>query len=239
MKSTCSESLLTIPRFDQIPFLIHGFGTAAWTEDCIKSDPAFEGFRWVIMRQTHSDIIHTIEDVPIKVLEGDALITASTRIGLVVKTADCLPVFLVSESWGVVAAVHCGWKGTGKHIIQKTIMKLEDDLGCQPSSLLAAMGPCIGPDCYEVGEDVLRFFNESGLSLNVFRKHPERPDKHFLDLKKANRQQMLEAGVSEEKIFFTGNCTHCDTNLLSYRRDRDVSGHMYKRMYNFIGIKQT
>jgi len=233
MRSPCPDSLLTIARFEQIPFLIHGFGTAAWAEDCYEHDPDLKEFHWVILHQTHSDIVHTIEDKPGKVLEGDAQITASTRLGLVIKTADCLPILLVDESWGAIAAVHCGWKGTGKRIIQNVVSKLEEELGCRSSSLIAAMGPCIGPNCYEVGEDVLRFFNESGLPLTIFRKHPERPDKHFLDLKRANRHQMLEAGVLEENIFSIGGCTHCDTDLLSYRRDRNVTG----RMFNFIGIK--
>ncbi len=231
----CSSALLKIQCFRRIPHLVHGFGTKAWTQQCFKSEPGFKGFQPVIMKQVHSDIIHCIENVPDKTLEGDAVITSSPRILLVVKTADCLPVLLADKDLKAVAAVHCGWRGTAKRILDKTVKALQDKYGCSPSSLLAAMGPCIRPECYEVGEDVREVFCREGLSLQVFKKHPARRNKFFLDLKEANRLQMEEAGIPAENISSAEPCTHCDPGFFSYRRNSREHG----RMFNVIGMGTT
>ena len=223
---------LTEPRLERIPWLIHGFGTAAWTEADFGAVREWEGFRPVILNQVHSDVIHCLDAPPARNLEGDALITATPRLFLVIKTADCLPVLIVDEVRRVVAAVHCGWRGTRKRILEKVVGELRSRFGSDPASLVAVLGPCIGPECYEVGSDVRAGFAKAGFPGAVFRKSPV-PDKFFLDLRKANVWLLETAGVPRKNVFAVAACTHCRPDLLSFRRDRDKT----KRMFSFVAIR--
>jgi YfiH family protein len=139
---------------------------------------------------------------------------------------------MVEESRKIIAAVHCGWRGTQKRVIQRVLKGMEDHYSCQPESLLVALGPSIGPECYEVGRDVRQDFEQAGLPLEVFRTHPEKKDKFFLDLRKANLLQLLSLGVKRENIFNLDFCTHCSDFLPSFRRDGERAG----RMLSFIGM---
>ena len=157
-RADLDKPYLTEPRLERIPWLIHGFGTAAWTEADLGRSREWDGFRPVILDQVHSDIIHCVDVPPDGRLEGDALITSASRLFLVIKTADCLPVLIVDEARKVVAAVHCGWRGTWKRILEQVIGELGTRYGCDRARLLAALGPCIGPECYEVGGEVRERF---------------------------------------------------------------------------------
>lgn len=226
------REVIMISRWEKIPFLIHGFGTKNWKMESFKKNPEWRNFRLLSLKQTHSDIIRFINKIPDKKLEGDAMASNLRGILLIIKTADCLPVLLFDRSKMVVAAVHCGWRGTCENIAQKTVQKLKDLYGCDPSSLLASLGPSIGKDCYEVGEDVYRCFKKKSLSLNALRKHPFRPGKYLLDLKKANRAQLAGSGMKQENIISVELCPHCEKDLISYRRDKNTRD----RMLNFIGL---
>ncbi len=164
--------VLTVPRLERIPWLVHGFGTGSWHEDDFTAAPAFAGFTPVIMRQIHSAIVHRLEPVPEWKLEGDALITNVPGLLLVVRTADCLPVLFVDEARKAVGSVHCGWRGTRGRILERAVVALRESYGTDPASLLAALGPCIGPCCYEVGPEVKASFVEAGFPDAVFQAHP-------------------------------------------------------------------
>jgi len=226
------KDYLTVLRLAEIPFIVHGFGTKHWAESDFEREPELARFELLSLRQTHSDIVRVISSIPDSLLEGDAMITGQPGILLIIKTADCLPVFLVDVEGKTIAAVHCGWKGTKKRVLQKTLRTMKSSFGSAPESMLVAMGPCIASNCYEVGEDVLSEFVQAGLSRDVFQRHPKRENKYFLDLKKANRIQIAELGVREENIVSVDVCSHCDDNLLSYRRDRKT----VQRLMNFIGL---
>jgi YfiH family protein len=133
----------------------------------------------------------------------------------------------------VIAAIHCGWRGTQRRIAEQTIQKLREHYNCDPSSLLAALGPCIGPACYEVGQDVRTSFRDSDLPDDIFERHSEHKDKYHLDLRAANRRQLVHQGLGEENIFDIDICTHCDPEFHSYRRDKNDVG----RLFNFIGVR--
>ena len=231
--SECTNSLITIPAFSALKPISHGFGQKEWTEECFLSLDEYKNVQPVVLKQVHSDTIHTIEGVPENKLKGDALITGVPGLILVVRTADCLPVLIAEKDGKAVAAVHCGWRGTSARILEKAVQRLMDNFGCRPESLLAALGPCIGPDCYEVGEEVLQSFVDSGLSRESFQPAAENPGKHILDLKGANTLQLKKAGLETNQIFQAEGCTHCLSSLLSYRRNRDESS----RLLNFIGLK--
>lgn len=215
-----------------IPFIVHGFGTKHWGESDFERKPDLAIFKRVSLRQTHSDIVRVIRATPDRIMEGDAMITDQPGFLLIIKTADCLPVFLVDKERKAVAAVHCGWMGTKKRVLQKTVETMKSSFGSDPESMLTAMGPCIASRCYEVGEDVFAEFVQSGFPRETFRNHPKWKNKYLLDLINANRMQLTESGVRRENIVSVDLCTHCDENLLSYRRDRKT----VRRLLNFIGL---
>ncbi len=228
-----TKKFLTLPRLSRIPWLIHGFGTRDWKLRDFRGHPEWRNYRIFWLDQVHSDIVHFIDELPRRRPKGDALATRRPGIFLVIKTADCLPIFLVDETRRVVAAVHSGWRSTQQRIASKAVRELEARYGCRPSALLAALGPCIGPACYEVGEDVRRDFEDAGLPDDVFLPFPRDRGKYLLDLVSANRRQLRSQGLADKNIFTIDLCTHCDNRLLSYRRHRNKAG----RLINFIGIK--
>ena len=227
-----NKDLLTVPRLEQIPFLIHGFGTRKWKQDGFKNKPEWKDFKLLFLDQIHSDIIQLMDEIPEKKLKGDAMITRLPLLFLIIQSADCLPVLFVDEPRKVIAAVHCGWRGTCRRVVQKVIQKMKSHYGCHPSSLLVALGPCIESKCYEVGENVYQCFENGGLSTEFFKKHPLRKGKYLFDLRGANLYQMINIGIEEKNIFSIGLCTHCHENLLSFRRDNEKAG----RMLSFIGM---
>ncbi len=232
MQSARRGDFLTIPRLEQIPYLVHGFGTKKWKDSDFGKRPEWAGFRLLFLNQIHSSIIRFIDRLPEKRSRGDAMITDIPEILLVIKTADCLPVLVVDEARKIIAAVHCGWKGTSKRMIQKAIHVMAGHYKCRPSSLLVALGPCIGSECYEVGEDVIQSFKRGGLSSDFFRAHPTQKKKYFFDLKGENISQMMSLGIEKKNIYCADGCTLCDESFPSYRRDRDKAG----RMLSFIGM---
>ncbi len=241
MPGSKPPAYLTHPHFAAIPWIVHGFGTRGGSPDDFgrNKKKTWPGFEVVELKQTHSDVLRFIDRVPARPLAGDALATDKRGILLVIRTADCLPVLLADEKRRVAAAVHAGWRGTSRGILARVVRELGERYGSSPSSLAAVLGPCIGPACYEVGEDVRTSFREAGRGggAAVFRApEPRRPGaagKYLLDLRAANRLQLAAEGVRPDAVFEIPFCTHCDGRLLSYRRDRDTTA----RLYNFIGIR--
>lgn len=218
----------------QIPGVVHGFGTKYFTPEELSRVEALKKFFPVVMKQKHSDFIHVIRQKPGLPLEGDALITSQPDFLLIIKTADCLPVLLADPKKNVVAAVHCGWRGTASRLLTKVIALLGSTFASRPQDILAAFGPSIASSCYEVGEDVLEVFSRAGFSVDedLFRQHPEKKGYFFLDLSLANRQQLLSLGLRPENIEEIRVCPHCHQDFTSWRRDREKAG----RLLNFIGL---
>jgi YfiH family protein len=220
------------PRLVRIPWLVHGFGTRRLSEEDLSRTGGFPDFRPVIMRQLHSDAVHRVDIPPPARLSGDALITDMPGLLLVVRTADCLPVLLVDEANRAIASVHCGWRGTRSRVLERAVRAMESAYGSAPGSLLAAFGPCIGPACYEVGAEVKGAFVSAGFPEAVFNPFPASAGKFLLDLRAANIWLLAGIGVKKANIWSVATCTHCDPELLSYRRNRGEP----RRLYNFIGI---
>jgi YfiH family protein len=222
---------LSNERLFMIPGLEHGFGRKDFNEHDLQAFARERHFRPVMMDQIHSDLVYTIEDVPPIRPQGDALVTNVSGLLLVVKTADCLPVLLMDERLRVVAAVHAGWRGTRSRIIQKTVRAMKARFGTNLTDIIAAPGPCIGPACYEVGEDVRSEFLSAEFPADLFVP-ASRPGKYFFDLRAANARQLRAIGVPSSWPDEAFPCTHCDPHLYSFRRDRDTS----RRMFSFIGL---
>jgi copper oxidase (laccase) domain-containing protein len=111
--------------------------------------------------------------------------------------------------------------------------KLRDRYGCDPAGLTAALGPCIGPECYEVGPEVRERFAAAGFPDGLFQPDPAAAERSFLDIRAANGLGLRNAGLRRENILSLDACTKCRPELLSYRRDGRTEG----RMYAFIGIR--
>lgn len=224
--------MITLARLERVPGLVHGFGDASLSAAGLRRAFPGRALRPVSLLQVHSDTVRFLDRPPRANLRGDALATGSPGLLLVVKTADCLPVLLADEDRRAVAAVHCGWRGTLAGVLEKTVAGLKARFGSDPRRLLAAFGPCIGPACYEVGEDVRGRFLEQGYPGRLLRPVSGRPGKFLFDLAGANRLQLRRAGLPVRNILAAGVCTHCDPAYPSYRRDRRRAG----RMLSFIGL---
>jgi len=208
----------------------------------------------VSLHQIHSDVTRTFDAAPAKQCKGDASATNTPGLLLGVRTADCAPVLVVDPKKRVVAAIHAGWRGTLQRIVTKSIGQMQMEFGCRPADLLAAIGPTIGGCCYEVGTEVAsafaakftnaaEFFDELRTGdepnplqwLNMMPPGHQPPPKNvLLNLPKANRLQLLEAGLRRENIFVSDLCTACRSDLLfSYRKECARSG----RLMSVIGIR--
>ncbi len=190
---------------------------------------------FVVAKQTHSDHIAVIEAQETKGWESheeaiedcDAMITNCKNTILAILTADCVPVLLYDPKKEVVAAIHAGWKGTKEKIVLKCLEKMQERYGCRAEDIVAGIAPAIGGCCYEVGEDVARYFSDFPQACI-----PE-GEKFMLDLPIINRQQLLDAGVKDENIEMSGVCTACESErFFSYRKAQGCSG----RFMSLIGI---
>ena len=186
----------TVPRLAEIAGLVHGFGGAGWSEADFLAFAASRDLRPVIMRQLHSDTVHRLDEAPARKLDGDALMTNVPGLLLVIRTADCLPVFLVDAKNRAAAAIHCGWRGTEKRILEKAAEAMGRAYGSEPGAMLAALGPCIGPACYEVGPEVREGFRRAGFPPSVFIEYQERghvPEGHVPKRQRGTRTVSPEA----------------------------------------------
>ena len=210
----------------------------------------------VALKQIHSDAVQLFDSAPDDPCRGDASITNRAGLLLAVQTADCVPILLVDPKKRAVAAVHAGWRGTLARIVVKAIGKMQMQFGTKPADLLAAIGPAIGGCCYEVGTEVaIQFqsqFADAPEWFDEFRTgdepnpvqwlnrmppgHQPPPKNVLLDLRKANRAQLLGAGLRAQNIFVSDLCTACRRDLLfSYRKEGTTSG----RLMSVIGIRSS
>jgi polyphenol oxidase len=157
-------------------------------------------------------------------LQADAILTDQPGVTLFMRFADCVPIFLYDPVRLVVGLAHAGWKGTIQNIPGRVVQTMEARYGCVPQDLLAGIGPSIGPDHYEVGEDVVaqvqRAFGADAASLIVTGNGTQAT---HLDLWKANRLSLEQAGV--EQIEIAGICTACNTeDWYSHRAEHGRTG---------------
>ena len=152
----------------------------------------------------------------------DGLVTRTPGLLLSVRTADCVPILLADPEKRICGAVHAGWRGTASAIVRNAVAEMVR-LGASEKNILAAIGPCAGKDCYEVGEDVRQAFLSSFEDANrFFRPEEGKEGKYFLDLASANRTSLLLSGLSEDHISVSGICTHCRTDLFFSHRAMGV-----------------
>ena len=272
--------ILQVPALTKLPWLLHGFSTKPggtsdlnggkvlnlsftdWDtrENVLENRRRFQSalgatdLQLVPLKQIHSDVIHLFPTAPSEPCKGDASITNRPGLLLAVQTADCVPILLVDPQKRAIAAIHAGWRGTLARIATKAIGQMQMHFATNSSDLLAAIGPSIGPCCYEVGTEVaaqfLSQFPDAPDWFDEFRTgdepnpvqwlnmmppgHQPSPKNVRLDLKKANRAQLLSAGLRPQNIFVSDLCTACRPDLLfSYRKQ----GPRSARLLSVTGLR--
>ncbi len=179
------------------------------------------------MQQVHGVELEVVHELPDEAPACDGLFTPRDDVALVVQTADCVPILMWDAEQNVVAAVHAGWRGTLGRIAEKAMEVFQTRFSSHPESLHVAMGPGIGPCCYEVGDDVCDAFARQFGSVDGLFSPGPRGRKH-LDVIEANRRQLVASGISLARIYSTGLCTSCDNSLLySYRKEGKGTGRLY------------
>ncbi len=146
--------------------------------------------------------------------EADASVARQSNVVCAVKAADCLPVLLADDAGSVVGAAHAGWRGLAAGVIEATVKEMR----VAPRSLIAWLGPAIGPKVYEVGEEVrAAFLARDARAASAFV--PNRPGHWLLDLYAVARQRLAASGVA--RVHGGGLCTYSDPQRFpSFRRDR-------------------
>lgn len=208
-----TRQIYRVPDLDAFPWLVHGFGTRHADIPALFANLA-------TLKQVHSSTCVAGDGRSGLLGEGDALLENTPGSVVAVKTADCVPILLVDECRRAVAAVHAGWRGTVARIAAGAVAAMRDRFGTDPADLHAAIGPAIGPCCYEVGPEVAAHFGGQG------RGH--------IDLPAANSSQLIQAGVTPGRIYASNLCTQCHPDEFhSFRRDQEAAG----RLHSFIGIR--
>ena len=200
----------------------------AWTEAAASVGCAVPRIGRV--RQVHGAVVRVVRagELDQAVPDADAAVTCDPGTAVAVVAADCVPVLLADPVTGAVAAVHAGWRGTAADIVGATVETLTREWDVDPASLVAAIGPSIGPCCYAVGLELRTAFAEAGhaaaLTNRWFRDDGTRL---VLDLWTANRDLLQQSGVAAEHIHVAALCTQTHREVFeSFRADGDQAGRM-------------
>lgn len=164
---------------------------------------------------------------------GDGLVTDRPGRFLATFHADCAPIYLVDPVSRVIGLVHAGWRGTVARVAARGVEAM-CSAGARPGDIRAAIGPAIGPCCYEVDGPVIDQVNQEFGAEAVHLLRPHRPGYSLFDLWEANRRVLLAAGIPDRNIATARMCTHCSPELFySYRRAR---GRPSGRMMAIVGL---
>lgn len=188
----------------------------------------------VTLNQVHGDAIFSVTSASCKKTllspaagDGDGLMTDEPGVVLTVFSADCIPVLLCDPVKKAIAAVHSGWRGTSLGIAGKAVSAMAERFGSDPRDIAAAIGPGIGPCCFETHSDVPQAMERSfGAAARPFFG-PDGCGKFHVDLKSIIRMTLVASGVSGERIDLSGACTACDERLFwSHRTMGNRRGSM-------------
>jgi YfiH family protein len=215
-----------------------GFGTEDKPENVLKNRQALSEslgipLNWFVFpQQTHSANIAIVDNSNLgqgafnrenAIQNTDALITNLKNIFIVIQVADCVPILLFDKVNCVIAAIHAGWKGTLQEIAKITIAKMKDTFGSNSQDIIAAIGPSIGPCCYEVGSEFKQQFLSKSDQFKIC--FPERNGKLYFDLWKSNHIQLTNTGVEQQNIEIAEICTYCNHDeFYSSRYGKGITG---------------
>ncbi len=162
--------------------------------------------------QVHGNGVEVITDdifSDVQVDGVDALITDRHGLGLMVQLADCQGILVHDPVRSVVAAIHCGWRGSVSGIIGDTVRQMSKVFGSNPWNLHAAVSPSLGPCCAE-------FIHHEKELPRQFHSYQVRPN--YFDFWEITRRQLLDSGLADNRIEIAGVCTSCSADYFSYRR---------------------
>lgn len=193
--------------------------------------------------QVHGDSVAIVEKIPDQPVRADALIATTPNLFPGIRTADCLPILMLDPVTKISVAVHAGWRGTVLRITRKVLHILTDLFSVDPKDLITAMGPAIGPCCYEVDDAVLKPLMQALPSAERFvrtvpawhERNQEHGPSRRLDLQAANLSELVSHGVLTKNIVCADLCTACNPDLFfSHRRDGSPSG----RHLSVVGFRE-
>jgi YfiH family protein len=168
--------------------------------------------------QCHSDLIKVVSK-PGEYESCDALVTEALDLPLAVSVADCMAIVIYDPVQRVMAIAHAGWRGTAKTIVTKALALMKENYSVSAKEVVAYLSPSAGQCCYEVGPEVAEKFENEYVV--------ERDQRLYLDLRKANTDQLLAAGLLKGNIEISQRCTVCNPELFhSFRRDGQRAGRM-------------
>ncbi|WP_419766844.1 peptidoglycan editing factor PgeF [Arcobacter sp.] len=174
------------------------------------------------MNQVHADNIEIVDlNSPLLIDNCDALITKEKNLPIMVMVADCIPIFLSDENKKIIAVVHAGRNSTFLNIVQKTAIKMIEELGCKAKDIFVYLGPSIQKCCYEVSEEL------ETIAIKSFGK--EFCQNRYLDLQGINIKQLNDIGIFNIEV--SNICTKCSgEDFFSYRKDKNCG------RFSIIGI---
>jgi YfiH family protein len=161
--------------------------------------------------------------------EADIIVSDDPAAAIGVRVADCAPILMADTRAGAVGAAHAGWRGTVQSAAAAAVRSMQREFGTDPADLVAAIGPCLGACCGEVGPEVVEAFRQAGHDdVNVGRWFSDGPrGRPMLDLWQANVDQLAAAGVSRANIHVAGICTKTHAAIMhSYRAAGAAAGRM-------------
>lgn len=232
---------VTLPALEQIEKVLHAFTTRQaglggrgngqrTPDDWLPVADAFgiSPTRLVTVNQVHGENVVCADPLnyrDVRSLHADAVITDVPQLAVGIETADCVPVLLYDPARPAVGAVHAGWRSTVKKIVQKAVNRMNEQFGSDPSRMIAAIGPAIGPECYEVDEPVMSQVRDA-FSFWKRVSSPRGGDRWSLDLGTANRIELMQIGLPEKNIHSLGMCTSCRKDLFYSFRAEGKTGRM-------------
>jgi len=178
----------------------------------------------IMPHQTHGKVVCRVDAPPTEVLEGvDAVMTDVKGLCIGVSTADCIPILLYDAEHHAACAVHAGWRGTVKRIVQEAVRQMQAAYDSQPCQLKAVIGPGISLESFEVGDEVYQQFADAGFDMAPIAR---RYAKWHLDLPQCNRIQLEAVGVRD--VWMSDICTYQQyEQYFSARRLGINSGRIY------------
>ena len=186
----------------------------------------------VQVKQIHSTKVIKVDTPEDAIREGDAITTDKPGLLLLMRYADCVPILFHDPEHQAIAIAHAGWMGTLDGVVSEVVRQMGSQFGTSPDQVKVGIGPSIGPDHYQIGDDVIK---------KAKKAFPEVYDQILneeegvvkLDLWKANEIQLRRIGV--DQIDIAGICTGCDPlNWYSHRVENGMTG----RFATVIGLKQ-
>lgn len=191
--------------------------------------------RFAQLNQVHGSVVHTMaaghggEPRP----EGDAMVTVVPSLALCVFTADCVPVLLADVEKRVVGAVHAGWRGIMAGVVESSLQAMVRQ-GAREEDIRVALGPSVGPCCYEVDQPLAQTIVERVTGAYDHMRAGDRPGKAYLDLRAIVAEQLMALRVPRQNIRNVGPCTSCKSD--SYFSRRAANGAMTGLQLSFIGL---